>query len=56
MTAQNAITITSISRIMAQRRRPESPARPKLATIVATNIPPSMNTSPWAKLISSRIP
>ena len=28
--AQNAITITSISRIIDQRKRPDSPARPKL--------------------------
>ena len=55
-TAQNAITITSISRIIGQRKRPDSPARPKLETMVATSIPPSMNTSPWAKLISSRMP
>jgi hypothetical protein len=56
MTAQKAMTITSMSRIIDQRKTPESPARPKLATIVATSIPPSMKTSPWAKLISSRMP
>ena len=55
-TAQNAITITSIRRIIDHRKSPESPASPKLETIVATSIPPSMNTSPWAKLISSRMP
>ncbi len=40
----------------SQRTMPDLFVSAQLVVIVATSIPPSMNTSPWAKLISSRMP
>ena len=37
-------------------RRPPVEVANQADVIVATSIPPSMKTSPWAKLISSRMP
>ena len=50
----NAAVIASIGTIQTSTL-PDAPS-PNALTSVTVIIPPSMKTSPWAKLISSRIP
>ncbi len=58
MIPQAAIAISSVAITSSQVPTPRFEAvSPKTdATSVAEIMPPSMKTSPWAKLISSRIP
>ena len=55
---QNAIETTSVPKTASHTITPVSPLETpnQVASTVAETIPPSMNTSPWAKLISSRMP
>jgi hypothetical protein len=56
--AQNAAATTTQSATAGTSTRSDSPATsPSVPTAtVAVIIPPSMKTSPWAKLISSSTP
>ena len=56
--AQPAIAMSSATRIAGTRvpRLASSCRLNMLIATVAAIIPPIMNTSPWAKLISSRMP